>query len=129
MGKRKIVLLIVGLVLVIGVGYQVYAWFIHTEADYLTVSEAKSQMKSLNDQMARVGGRVVPGSIDWDDRAKIMWFSLSDDKENLKIIYQGIVPDNFKPGAEIIIEGKYGTEDTFEVSSFVSRRSLCTLCH
>ena len=85
-----------------GLSYAAYSLFIHSGADYLTVSELKSQVESLHDQPVRVEGKVVPGSINWDDKTKEIRFALTDDKESLIIVYEGIVPDNFKPGADLV---------------------------
>ncbi len=112
-----------------GLSYAVYSLFVHTGADYLTVSELKAQVEPVYTQQVKVGGRVVPGSIEWDDNSKVMRFVLTDEKEGLTIVYQGIVPDNFKPGTDLVVEGKYRPDDVFEAVSFGSRRSLCNLCH
>jgi cytochrome c-type biogenesis protein CcmE len=127
--KRRRWLLIVAVVLVVGSGYVAYSLFTHSGADYLTVSELKSQVESLDSQQVRVEGRIVPGSIDWDDKARVMRFVLTDGKESLNIVYEEIVPDNFEPGAEVIVEGKLRTNDVFEALSFGSSRSFCNLCH
>ncbi len=129
MRKRKRWLLVIVAVLAVGLSYGVYSLVIHTGVDYLTVSELKSQAESLQSQRVRVGGKIAPGSIDWDDESKVMKFALIDDKESLTIIHKGIVPDNFKPGADLVVEGKYRSDDTFEAVSFGSGRSFCNLCH
>jgi cytochrome c-type biogenesis protein CcmE len=97
-GKWLLVIIVVS---VVGLGYLAYSLFIHSGVDYLTVSELKSQADSLNSTQVRVGGRVAPGSINWDDEAKIMRFTLTDDRESLNVVHKGIVPDRFKPGAEL----------------------------
>lgn len=129
MGKRGRWLLVAAVVLAVGLSYVAYLLFIHSGADYLTVSELKSQGESLYGEQVRVGGRVVPGSINWDDKSKVMRSALTDDKESLTIVYEGIVPDNFKPGADLVVEGKYRPDGAFEALSFGSRRSICNLCH
>ncbi len=129
MRKRRRWFLILVVVLVVGLSYVAYSLFIHGGVDYLTVSELKSQVESLPGQQVRVGGKVVPGSINWDDKARVMRFALTDDRESLAIVYEGIVPDNFKPGADLVVEGRYRPDDVFEAASFGSRRSLCSLCH
>ncbi len=129
MRKRGRWLLVAAVVLAVGLSYVAYSLFIHSGADYLTVSEFRSQADSLYSQPVRVGGRVAPGSIDWDDKAQVMKFTLTDDKESLAIVYEGIVPDNFKPGADLVVEGRYRPDDVFEALSFGSRRSVCNLCH
>ncbi len=129
MRKRGRWLLVAAVVLAVGLSYVAYSLFIHSGADYLTVSELKSQVESLPDQQVRVGGKVAPGSIDWDDKAQVMRFALTDDKESLTIVYEGIVPDSFKPGADLVVEDRYRSDDVFQALSFGSRRSICNLCH
>ncbi len=129
MRKRGRWLLVTAVVLAVGLSYVAYSLFIHSGADYLTVSELKSQVDSLPDQQVRVGGKVVPGSINWDDKTKEIRFVLTDDRESLAVVYEGIVPDNFKPGVELVVVGNYGPDGIFEVLSFGSRRSVCNLCH
>ncbi len=117
------------MVLAAGLGYAAYSLFIHSGADYLTVSELKSQAESLYDQQVRVEGKVAPGSIDWDEKSKIIRFTLTDDAASLTVVYEGIVPDNFKPGTELVVVGNYGTDGVFQVVSLGSRRSVCNVCH
>ncbi len=129
MRKRRRWLLVIVVALALGLSYIAYSLFIHSGASYLTVSELRSQADSLYSEQVRVGGRVVPGSIDWDDKAKVMKFVLTDDRESLPIVYEGVVPDSFKPGADLVVEGRYRPDDVFEALSFGSRRSVCNLCH
>ncbi len=129
MRKRGRWFLVAVVVLAVGLSYATYSLFIHSGADYLTVSELKLQAESLHDQQVRVEGKVVPGSIDWDDKVQVMRFVLTDDRETLAVVYEGFVPDNFKPGAELVVVGNYGTDGVFQAASLGSRRSFCNLCH
>ena len=129
MRKRRSWLLVAVVVIALGLGYTAYALLIHGGTENLTVSELRSQAESLYSQPVRVEGRVVPGSINWDDKTKEVRFALTDDKESLIIVYEGFVPENFKPGAELVVEGRYRPDDVFEALSFGSRRSICNLCH
>ncbi len=130
MRKRKGWLLAITVVLALVLSHPVYAPFIiRAGDDYLTVSELKAQVESLYDQQVRVGGRVTPGKINWDDKANVMRFTLANDKESLAIVYKGIVPNSFKPGADLVVEGVYRPDDIFEAVSFGSRGSFCNLCH
>ncbi len=129
MRKRRRWFLVAAVVLAAGLSYVAYSLFIHSGADYLTVSELKSQVEFPPNQQVRVGGRVAPGSIDWDDKVQVMRFALTDDRESLTVVYEGIVPDNFKPGADLLVEGTYRPDGVFEALSFGSRRSFCNFCH
>jgi cytochrome c-type biogenesis protein CcmE len=115
--------------LAVGLSLLAYSFFIHGGADYLTVSELKSQAESLSDQKVSVRGKVAPGSIDWDNKTKATRFALTDDRASVTVVYEGIMPDNFKPQADLIVEGRYRPDDVFEARSLGSRRSICSLCH
>ena len=112
-----------------GLSYVAYSLFSRSGTEYLTVSELRSQMDSLYSEHLTVGGRVVPGSIDWDDKAQVMKFVLTDDRESLAIVYEGIVPDSFKPGADLVVVGRYRPDNVLEASSIGRRDSLCNACH
>ena len=127
--RRRKWFIIVAVVLVVGVAYAAFLFFGHQGADSLTVSEVSLQAESLHDQQVRVEGRVVPGSVEWDDKTQVIRFVLTDDRETLSIIYQGIVPDNFKPGNELEVQGSYRSDGTFEARSFGKPSSFCSFCH
>ena len=129
MKKKKGWLVAIAVILVLGLGYFAYSQLTQSRAGNLTVSELKTQVASLNDQHIIVEGKVAPGSIDWDDRTKVMRFTLTDDRERLTVVYAGIVPDYFKPGADLLVVGKYRPDNTLEASSIGRRGSLCTACH
>lgn len=129
MRKRTRWLLVAAVVVAVGLGYLAYSRLTQSRPDNLTVSELKTQVESLNDQHIIVEGKVAPGSIDWDDKTKVMRFNLTDDRERLTVVYNGIVPDYFKPGADLIVVGKYRPDNTFEASSIGRRGSLCNACH
>ena len=76
-----------------------------------------------------MNGRVASGLVDWDIKSQVMRFVLADDKESLSVVYEGIVPDSFKPGVVLTVEGRYRSDGIFEASGFGSDRSLCAFCH
>ena len=106
-----------------------YSLFNRGGANYLTVSELKSKAELIDDHHIMVEGKVAPGSIDWDGEAKVMRFALTDDRESLNVVYEGIMPDNFKPGADLVVVGKYGPDGVFEALSVGRGDSFCNACH
>ncbi|MBI4188873.1 MAG: cytochrome c maturation protein CcmE [Chloroflexi bacterium] len=127
--SRKKVRLIIMSVLAIGVVYLGYSLFVHSGNEFLTVTEFKAKAASLSNQTVRVGGKIANGSINWDNAEQVIRFALTDDKERLNIAYKGVVPDDFKPGANLVVEGRYLTDNTIEASSFGTPRSICNVCH
>ena len=129
MRKKGRWLLAIGVVLAIGLGSVTYSLFIHSGTTTLTVSELRSQAESLYSQPVRVEGKIASGSINWDEQTRELRFALTDDIESLTVVYTGVVPDEFKPGADLVVEGRYHPDEVFEALNLGSSRSFCNLCH
>jgi cytochrome c-type biogenesis protein CcmE len=104
-GKRKLILITVLAMSIIG--YLVYAGVRDTMVYYLTVSELVRQGLQSSNGGVRVGGKVVEGSIIWDPKDLRLRFIMRDDRATLPVVYQGVVPDSFKQGRKVIVEGVY----------------------
>jgi cytochrome c-type biogenesis protein CcmE len=104
-GKRKLILITVLAVSLIG--YLVYAGIRDTMLYYLTVSELVQQGAQSANQGVRVGGKVIEGSVIWDPKDLRLSFIIGDDRATLPVVYQGVVPDSFKQGRKVIVEGIY----------------------
>lgn len=128
-GWRKRWLPIVVIVLLLGLGYGAYSLFIHSGTDYIPVGKFMQRAESMRGQIVSVGGEVAPGSINWDSQLRIMKFTLTDGRERLAVAYQGLVPDDFKPGADLVVKGRYGQDNVFGATDFGNQRSVCNICH
>ncbi|MBI4285385.1 MAG: cytochrome c maturation protein CcmE [Chloroflexi bacterium] len=129
MKKRKKWLLAVWIVVGIGIIYGGYSLFAHTGTDYITVGQFISQADSLRDQQVSIGGKVAPGSVKWDSQARITSFALTDGQARLPVRYAGMPPDTFKPGDNLVVKGKYRSDNVLEAYTFDRGRSVCNLCH
>jgi cytochrome c-type biogenesis protein CcmE len=58
----------------------------------------------------RVGGLVVPGSVSRDPQSLRVEFALTDNGEQVRVRFQGILPDLFREGQGIVASGML-TED------------------
>lgn len=59
-----------------------------------------------------------------------MRFTLSDGQDSIAILYRGVVPNNFKPGDKVVVDGEYTAAGIFEACSIGSQSSpLCQVCH
>lgn len=103
--KRKIILVI--LVAVGIIGYLVYTGIRDTMLYYLTVSEVVQNRPQSSNGGIRVSGKVLDGTIKWNAKDLKLRFVMGDDKTTLPVVYQGVVPDSFKQGREVVIEGVY----------------------
>lgn len=69
----------------------------------------------------RVGGPVVPGSIQWDNATQTMHFQISGEKSSLRVTYRGPAPDSFRDGVTTILEGRPGADGTFAATAISVR--------
>ena len=127
--RRRKWLIIAGIVLVVVVvvGHPLYLRLFSWGANPLTVSEFNVEAE-YNRQLS-VEGTVAPGSVDFNNGTGELRFSLTDGRERVNVYYQGIVPDNFRPGNEVTLYGTYGNDGVFEAVNLNSSYPVCILCH
>ena len=90
---------------------------------YYTVSELIGQGSSIYGENVRVNGQVAPGSMEQESAGRILKFTMIDvgGEENLPVVYQGVVPDTFKVGNDIVIEGHLNSGGVFQANSLVTK--------
>lgn len=98
-------------IILAAVGWEAVSGFQQSKTYYVTVKELTSG-KSAHDHV-RVGGVIVPGSI--HRSGQILSFRISQEDRSIPITYVGkdALPDDFKSGAQAIVEGDYGADGTF----------------
>lgn len=78
---------------------------------YLTPSDIVVEHKADVAQRVRLGGYVVPGSVDRENGT--LSFTVSDGAESLQVVSTGPVPQLFRPGQGVVLEGSVGDDDVF----------------
>lgn len=68
----------------------------------------------------RIGGLVKDGSVKRDADLHIS-FVVTDGKSDVPVTYQGIVPDLFREGQGVVVEGKMGRGDTFAADTVLAK--------
>src|SRR5207248_10426856 len=109
-----------GVAILVAVIYLVYA---NTQANalyYLTVSELKS-CTTCATQSVRVAGVVQAGSIVRDDQKQLITFVITQCGQSLPVTYTGIVPDIFRPGVEVVVEGHYTGQGPFQAQTLLAK--------
>lgn len=81
-------------------------------AAHVTLSSLLEQAApgDVDGQRIQLGGcRVVLGSIQWDQYRHRPSFTISDGELDLVVRYRGnaVLPDTFKDGAQVVLEGRY----------------------
>lgn len=113
MKKSNKKVLIAMLVLLVSVGFLIYRGLANTSVYYMTVDELKTSPlgRQLSaDQTVRVGGLVVDGSTDYNQRDLTLRFAIMDEnnpREMIDALYNGAKPDAFEADIEALLEGTY----------------------
>ncbi len=110
-----------GFIVLIAVGYLSYMGFGSSAVYYYTVSEFMGRGDSAYGENVRVSGQVAPGSIDRDSENLALSFTIVDEGGSLPVVYKGIIPDAFKAGSEVVVEGKLNSGDIFQANTLLTK--------
>ncbi len=118
--KRK-KFLIGGLIVFLAIGYLGYMGFQGSATYYYTASEIIEQGNSIYGENVRVNGQIVPGSVEQESAGRILRFTIIDvdGEESIPVVYQGVVPDTFKVGNEVVIEGQLNSDGIFQANTIL----------
>jgi cytochrome c-type biogenesis protein CcmE len=112
--------LIVGLVVAIALGYLGFTAFQGASMYYLTVDELLARNEAAYGERVRLMGKVEEGSIVRNSETNTLHFAVTDeDGTSLPVVHSGLVPDAFKQGADVVVEGSLTRAGTFEADSLL----------
>lgn len=128
-GRLAIGILLVGAAL----SYLVYAGTRDNLVYYYEVDEVQAAAASTDGRI-RVSGDVVEGSIVKDEDARVIRFAIrattadgepaagdEASAESIPVVYGGTVPDIFREGIQVVVEGKMGSDGTFEAETLLAK--------
>ncbi|TAM79539.1 MAG: cytochrome c maturation protein CcmE [Acidobacteria bacterium] len=111
-GKNKKLKFGIGIAIILAaVGWEALSGFQQSKTYYVTVKELTNG-KSAHEHV-RVGGIIVPDSI--HRSGQTLTFRISQEDQSIPVTYIGkdTLPDDFKGGANAIVEGDYQADGTF----------------
>ncbi|MFT4301488.1 MAG: cytochrome c maturation protein CcmE [Desulfovibrio sp.] len=122
--KKNTGIYIVALLLFLGgVGYLTYSGFSENSVYFLNVSEARAATPEKLTS-ARLFGTVASEGIEKASAGSGVNFLL-EDKDNasqtIAVRYKGTVPDTFKAGAEVIVEGGMDAQGSFVAKTLMTK--------
>ena len=126
--KKQSRFLAAGVLLCGVVGYLMVTGMKDSMTYFLTPDEL-AQRLTANPSFAeeagvRVGGRVVPGSVRYDQKTLDLHFDLVDietGRTTFPVHYQGPLPDTFQEGRDVVVEGRYTAARGFEATSVLTK--------
>jgi cytochrome c-type biogenesis protein CcmE len=109
------------------VGYLMVTGMKDSAMYYYTPTELVSAVgkdPSLHALGYKVGGRVVPRTVRYDQRTLDLSFTvmdIADGRTRFPVKYNGPLPDTFKEGRDVVVEGKFTRAGTFEASTVLTK--------
>ncbi len=115
-GRRKF--LLGGLIVVFALGYLIFTSTGSSMVYRLSIGELKGDPTMVGKRV-RVGGVVDWESVQRDEEALTLTFTLGEDGDSLPVVYQGVVPDTFDSAPGVTLEGEYTAEGIFQADTIL----------
>lgn len=116
-------LLIGGLIVTAAVGYLIYAGFKSGSMDDLTVESFMAEPQ-YHDQRVLLRGKVSSDKLAIDGpglKAEFHLMGKTGSAHDLPVSYHGTIPDLFKAGADVVVEGKLGPGGVFQADKLFTK--------
>lgn len=120
--SSRLRIILVSLVIVGAIGYLVLTGVKQTGLHYMTVTELAQLERPPAAGGFRLDGQVAVGSIVYDQKVPQLAFQMTDGKDVVGVVYNGLMPDAFGEGREVVVEGTYNhSMRTLNASKLVTK--------
>lgn len=111
--------IVVGVAVATGLGLQAFRGNL---LYYFTPTQIAAGKAPIG-QRFRMGGLVVPGSIERKSGSMTVHFTLTDNTDRVPVIYTGILPDLFRAGQGVVVHGKLTSGHRFVADEVLAKHS------
>jgi cytochrome c-type biogenesis protein CcmE len=87
---------------------------------FFTPSQIASN-EAPRDRAFRVGGLVESGSLQRDKDALTVRFKVTDTAQAIPVVFTGILPDLFKEGKGVVVQGRVGSDGVFRATEVLAK--------
>lgn len=109
------------LVFTLALAYLVYGGIQQGASYWVTVGELQHRAGTAARARVRLGGTVAPGSVAWDAAHRHLRFMVTDGAASIPVRYSGVVPDIFRDGRQVVVEGQLGPDGTFAATTLLAK--------
>ena len=113
--------LIGGTVIILALGYMIWAGVTQSVVYFVTPSEL--QAAPVAGKAYRLGGLVARGTVHWNPATLDLTFSVSDGKSTVPVRHRGAPPDLFGEGRGAVVEGQWTAEGYFKATHIMAKHS------
>lgn len=121
--KRRRLYFVVGGVALLGLAVGLSLWALSTQgaiALFVTPSDMAAKPPAPN-QYVSVGGLVELGSVKHEANGTTIEFRVTDGKHDVPITYSGVVPDLFREGQGVVVEGYLASSGVFDATTLLAK--------
>ena len=68
-----------------------------------------------------MGGMVPKGSVHHADQSLEVNFTVTDLKQTVPVVYKGVLPDLFREGQGVVVQGKWTADGVFMASEVLAK--------
>jgi len=122
MNRTSLRLILVALLVIGSVSYLILSGVKQTGLQYMSVTELAGLTQEPKAGGFRLDGKVAPGTVDYDQKTPRLRFRMTDGKQSIGVVYDGLKPDAFADGRDVVVEGTYLNADkTLHASKLVTK--------
>lgn len=88
---------------------------------YLTPTDIVAHHKAHVGERVRLGGYVVPGSV--GHGSSLLTFTVTDGTDSMSVLSTGSVPELFKAGEGVVVEGTLGADGRFHADTLLIKHN------
>jgi cytochrome c-type biogenesis protein CcmE len=107
--------------ILLSLAYLVYGGIQQGATYWVTVGELQQHASATALARVRLGGTVAAGSVRWDPSHRQVRFVITDGEHGLPVAYTGVVPDIFREGRQVVVEGTLGRGGTFDATTLLAK--------
>lgn len=121
--SKKLIGLFGAILVLGGFGYLIWGGLGSNLVYFLTPSELLARGDAAYETPVRLGGQVVPGSIQWDADALDLQFRVTDGTDTLVVQSSGAPPAMFKDTMGVVVEGSFERGGVFRSTNLMVQHS------
>ena len=121
MGSKKIRVAVSFTIIVVVLVWLVLSGFNENMQYFTNISDVQAMGDEAYSMGMRVKGFLVPGSLQRSANSLEVKFVIAEDDHEMNVRFAKELPDTFKDGAEVLVEGKYKPEGYFEAETLMAK--------
>ncbi|MBF0273230.1 MAG: cytochrome c maturation protein CcmE [Magnetococcales bacterium] len=123
LANKRLFLILTVLVVGGSLAALVFSSFTGALVYFHTPAEAVAKQRELDGKKIRVGGMVQAGSLVREAGTLKIRFLVTDGKAQIPVRYDGMVPDLFREGQGVVVEGTWKSGQDFSADTILAKHS------